>query len=301
MLRTFAPIHPAAQATRHPCHSVVLIAMTVGKYRTAGRFQHIHCILFDLDDTLYRVETVAKIVRSNIERYMVEELNIPQANVSFMTNDLYVKYGTTMAGLVAAGYQLDFQHWHDRVHGTLDYSKLLTADKHLRDILQSINLPKYILTNADAKHTEACLEKLGIADCFEGTYCFETIMAKSHILTGCPLKHPVLCKPNPQVYELVLKDLKLPAESVMFFDDSIRNVSSAHDCGITSVLVGKDTPTPGADMVIPSLLQLPSLLPELFENPDSFEHHRVCQANEESSYVPAEPVPLKLVSAVPSS
>jgi hypothetical protein len=31
----------------------------------------------------------------------------------------------------------------------------------------SIDLPKYILTNADQKHAEMCLDRLGIRDCFK--------------------------------------------------------------------------------------------------------------------------------------
>ncbi len=53
------------------------------------------------------------------------------------------------------------------MHGSLDYKKLLKPDPELRELLFSIDVPKYILTNADIKHTEICLDILGIADCFQ--------------------------------------------------------------------------------------------------------------------------------------
>lgn len=245
--------------------------MTVGSSCGAvGRLKNIRCLLFDLDDTLYRVEAVAKKVRLNIENYMEKYLNIPSDKVSFLTNELYVQYGTTLAGLAATGHKIDFDHWHQLVHGSLDYDNLIHEDGRLRDILQSIQLPKLILTNADMKHTEVCLSKLGIKDCFQGIYCFETIMGKAGTCPNlCLSACPVLCKPNPGVYRFVVGELGLPANEVMFFDDSARNISSASGVGLLTVLVGKDTPVLGADYVLPSLHQMPAVFPEFFEHPSA--------------------------------
>ena len=67
----------------------------------------------------------------------------------------------------ANGYQIDFDHWHAAVHGTLPYERMLHEDKPLRQLLKSIDLPKYVFTNADSKHAETCLRLLGIADLFQ--------------------------------------------------------------------------------------------------------------------------------------
>ena len=67
----------------------------------------------------------------------------------------------------ANGYQIDFDDWHAAVHGTLPYEQMLHEDKPLRKLLQSIDLPKYVFTNADCKHAETCLCLLGIADLFQ--------------------------------------------------------------------------------------------------------------------------------------
>ena len=67
----------------------------------------------------------------------------------------------------ANGYQIDFDHWHAAVHGTLPYEQMLQEDRPLRQLLQSINLPKYVFTNADQKHAETCLRLLDISDLFE--------------------------------------------------------------------------------------------------------------------------------------
>jgi pyrimidine 5'-nucleotidase len=99
--------------------------------------------------------------------YMHKHLGIPQSEVDVLTQELYFKYGTTMAGLAAKGYQLDFDHYHAQVHGSLDYQNLLSAQPETRQTLADLAVQKHILTNADAKHTAACLELMGLTDCFQ--------------------------------------------------------------------------------------------------------------------------------------
>ena len=47
--------------------------------------------------------------------YMAEHLGVPEDQVQSLTMDLYMEHGTTMAGLVAHGYKIDYDHWHDKV------------------------------------------------------------------------------------------------------------------------------------------------------------------------------------------
>lgn len=42
-------------------------------------------------------------------------------------------------------------------------------------------------------------------------------------------------KPNPEAFEILLKELQLPASYVLFIDDSIENVESARNLGIDSI------------------------------------------------------------------
>ena len=71
------------------------------------------------------------------------------------------------AVLQAQGYEIDYDDWHADVHGTLPYVELLPKDVALRKMLQSIPLPKHIFTNADTRHAAICLDRMGIADCFQ--------------------------------------------------------------------------------------------------------------------------------------
>eukprot|EP00798_Chlamydomonas_sp_ICE-L_P000170 gene170-1693_t len=171
----------------------------------------------------------------------------------------------------ATGHNVaSYDDWHARVHyNNIDYDNLLHPDASLRELLCSMPLPKYVFTNADKKHTDICLNRLGIADIFQGIHHFESLMADADAAGLCTSEHPVMCKPAAESYELVLKHMGLEAADVVFFDDSVRNIASAHKVGMMTVLVGKDTVVPEsmADFAVVDLHALPSILPELFDQP----------------------------------
>jgi hypothetical protein len=98
---------------------------------------------------------------------MVQNLDIPQDQVQHLTQQLYLAHGTTMAGLAAQGYCIDFEDWHENVHGSLDLQRLLHSQPATRQALQEMCVQQHILTNADAKHTAACLTQMGLTGCFQ--------------------------------------------------------------------------------------------------------------------------------------
>lgn len=170
----------------------------------------------------------------------------------------------------AEGHKIDYDDWHKHVHyGVLDYAGMLKPDPELREILCSIDIPKYILTNADRKHAQICLDQLGISDCFLGMFDFERIndMAVVHGLVSDSAPG-VLCKPQPKTYQLVLEELGVQASDAIFFDDSIRNCQGAHQLGIYTVLVGReDVPAGSCDAALIDMHALPRTMPELVDQP----------------------------------
>ncbi|MEW5299645.1 MAG: hypothetical protein WDW36_002639 [Sanguina aurantia] len=224
-------------------------------------------MLFDLDDCLYRNEAIPNKVRLRIMEFMVTRLGIEEAGVEALCTRLYISHGTTMAGLIDQGYKIDFDEWHEFIHyGTIDYEATLHADPGLVTMLNSIALPKFVLTNADKRHAELAMARLGITDCFQGIFHFENIqeLGKKHGVINEGRPGP-LCKPNKITYQLVLNELGYTAQQAIFLDDSIRNLAGAHELGILTVLVGRDTVLPCADLAILSCHSLPLVLAEVFE------------------------------------
>jgi pyrimidine 5'-nucleotidase len=230
--------------------------------------REIKVILFDLDDTLYRSHKLNQSVVHGIQGYMVKHLGFKPKEVADKATELYIKYGTTLAGLVEQGHNINYDQWHKEVHwGHIKYDELLHADPALRDILLSLGdeTPRHVFTNADKEHARICLDKLGITDCFQVVHHFESLNEAAASLVqqpndSMPQKQRVICKPSREAYELLFRLLNVEAKHVLFFDDSIRNIKAAHSLGVMTVLVGADQPIEGADVVMPDLHHIPRML-----------------------------------------
>ncbi|KAJ7947627.1 Haloacid dehalogenase-like hydrolase (HAD) superfamily protein [Quillaja saponaria] len=256
------------------------------------------CLLFDLDDTLYPLSSGLSVeVTKNIQEYMLQKLGIEENKVAELCVSLYKTYGTTMAGLKAIGYNLDFDDFHSFVHGRLPYN-LLKPDPVLRSLLVSLPIRKVIFTNADKAHAARALHRLGLEDCFEGIICFETLntasgVDASDIKDGSEARvpstspstdvfdfeeymrqpnsdivlprTPVVCKPFQDSFEEVFKIADIDPQRTLFFDDSIRNLLTGKQLGLRTVLVGTSRRTTGVDYALESIHNIKEALPELWE------------------------------------
>lgn len=102
---------------------------------------------------------------------------------------------------------------------------------------------------------------------------------------------PVICKPNRQAFELALEQAnKAHASTTAFFDDSIRNVTSAHHMGIFSVLIGRTNVECAAHMQVRDFPSVGKHLPWLFAGENGHTADNAEQDLEESQHelVPIE-------------
>ncbi|KAG0498706.1 hypothetical protein HPP92_003397 [Vanilla planifolia] len=268
------------------------------RYRQIKKAKY-ECLVFDLDDTLYPLNSgLAAQCRKNIGDYMVERLGIEESQISALCDLLYKNYGTTMAGLRAIGYKLDYDDYHSFVHGRLPYENL-KPDACLRNILMSIPIRKVIFTNADKVHATKALRKLGLEDCFEGVICFETLnppeqntpldrgddtkgsifdivghFSRTTSQAGLPTT-PVLCKPSESAMLRALEIAKINPQRSIFFDDSTRNIQAGHRIGLHTVLVGNSHRVKGADHVLVSIHNIREALPELWKEERNQEKYDI--------------------------
>ena len=106
-----------------------------------------------------------------------------------------------------------------------------------------------IFTNSDKKHTRRVLEHIGIADLFDGVVDVEDI--KPH------------CKPQSEAFLIALKLLgNLDAKECLFIDDSLRNIQTAADMGLSVVYVNEKKKPP---LMYPTIQFLRDL-PEVFKD-----------------------------------
>ncbi|XP_030537579.1 suppressor of disruption of TFIIS [Rhodamnia argentea] len=269
------------------------------KYQQAPEPKY-ECLLFDLDDTLYPLNSGLSVqITKNIREYMVHKLHIEESAVPELCLSLYKNYGTTMAGLKALGYNFDYDDFHGFVHGTLPYN-LLKPDPVLRHLLHSLPIRKFIFTNADKAHAARVLARLGLEDCFDGIICFETLnptnkssaspdekdnnlgcaqtgpvsLGEAALVGACSggvnadvmlPKSPVVCKPFEEAFEQAFKILNINSQRTVFFEDSVRNLQTGKQMGLHTVLVGTAHRTKGVDYALESIHNIREALPELWE------------------------------------
>ena len=217
-------------------------------------------ILFDCDDCLYFDGwQLANELTAKIEEWCTSKKNLPAGEAY----QLYKKHGTALKGLLAEGHMEDVEEEIDAylrdVHD-IPVAEHLSIDTELREMILRIDpsIPKYIFTASVRHHAERCLKALGIEDLF-----VDIIDVKSCNLAT---KHSV------EAFEAALKiaNAKDP-ESVLFLDDSVKNLRVARSMGIRSFLVGRVGRDCGqvvtsedAENEIDIIHDFPKVVPEIF-------------------------------------
>ncbi|KAF5744590.1 hypothetical protein HS088_TW07G00165 [Tripterygium wilfordii] len=248
----------------------------------------------DVDDTLYPINSGLSVeITKNIEEYMVQKLGIEESKVPELCFSLYKNYGTTLAGLAAIGYEIDYEDFHSYVHGRLPYHKMLKPNLVLKSILHSLPVRKVIFTNADKAHAIRVISRLGLEDCFEGIICFETLNPTHNTSSSAELKATgsstkihteifdissfrpgagselpkslVICKPFKEAFEEAFRIANINPHKTLFLDDSVRNIETGKTVGLGTVLVGTSCRTKGADQALESIHNIKEALPELWE------------------------------------
>ena len=141
----------------------------------------------------------------------------------------------------------------------------LKYDENLRPFLESIKIPKIILTNSPREHAERVLARLNVRDLFD---CICDIR-------DCQL----LGKPYEEAYRIALKMCSGTVENSIFLDDMQKYTDGFASMGGTAVLVGEKNGKPlsedsaaafkgfakhtGRTFKIKSIYQLKDVLAEL--------------------------------------
>jgi putative hydrolase of the HAD superfamily len=186
-----------------------------------SRFEHVTDWVFDLDNTLYphHSNLFAQIdVRMTV--YVSELLQLPREEARKLQKELYLKYGTTLRGLMER-YAIDPDDFLNTVHD-IDYSRL-TPDPALGQAIRTLPGRKFIFTNGNRCHAERVATQLGILDHFDDI--FDIVAAG------------LMPKPAQQSYDKFLALHRVAGSSAVMFEDLARNLTIPKALGMTTVLV----------------------------------------------------------------
>lgn len=203
-------------------------------------------ILFDLDDTLYPASTgLWPVLKERMNRYMIERLHIPEADVPRMREDYFRRYGTTLRGL-EANFQVDEQDYLAYVHD-VQLSRYLRPDPIQQRVLASLPTRNVVFTNADAGHAHRVLALLEIETYFEAVIDINRMRP--------------YCKPSLEAFLLAMQTAgeKSPSKCVMI-DDLPHTTRAAMDLGMYALLFGATSSQADADGAFSDWRALPALL-----------------------------------------
>lgn len=188
----------------------------------AADLRHVRSWIFDLDDTLYPAETqFMRLIQDRINAYMVRTVGLPAVEALAVQKGYLRDYGTSLAGLMAH-YQIDPTDFLAEVHDVpLD---LLSPDPGLRAGLERLQGPRIVFTNGSAGHAKRVLDQLALTDLFDGVFALEDA--------------DLIPKPDPRTFARMSERFGVNPTSAAFFEDTARNLKTAKDIGMTTVLVG---------------------------------------------------------------
>jgi len=205
-------------------------------------------ILFDLDNTLYSEKCgIFDQIDRRMNEWLITRLGVPQEEVNDFRHKYFIKYGTTLRGLML--------HHNVNPHEFLEYvhdvpvMEFVEVDEELRLSLDQIVSRKIIFTNSDLKHANRILDALGVRDLFESIFDIEAM----HYIP----------KPNPEPYRMVLKYLKVDADRCLLIDDLERNLKPAKEIGMRTILIGDGKPADDSHRAIANIRELNSVLQQI--------------------------------------
>ncbi|MDH3240949.1 MAG: pyrimidine 5'-nucleotidase [Alphaproteobacteria bacterium] len=192
-------------------------------------FADIEHWVFDLDNTLYSAECrLFHQIDRRMGEYIAALFDMSFDAARRLQKDYFRTHGTTLRGLMT-NHGIDPADYLDYVHD-IDLTAIDPSPALDRAISR---LPgrKVIFTNADRKHAEQVIGRLGIARHFDGIFdIFDADFVP---------------KPDPGIYGAFVERHKVRPERAVLFEDTAANLAPAAALGMTTVLV-----RPGEDGVV---------------------------------------------------
>ena len=196
-------------------------------------FRHVDCWIFDLDNSLYPASTnLFELIDIRMGEYIARLLGCDAAEARRVQKSYFRDHGTTLAGLMHA-HGVAPREFLDFVHD-IDLARL-SADPRVVAALDRLPGRKYVFTNGDERYAARVLERLGLANAFDGLHDI-------HAMDYVP-------KPDPRAYAAMCARYAIAPERALFVEDMARNLKPAKALGMTTVWVdnGSDQASHGGD------------------------------------------------------
>lgn len=186
-----------------------------------ANLSHVESWIFDLDNTLYPAEChLFAQIDARMADFIRDRLDVDHAEARRLQKQFYVKYGTTLAGLMAE-HNVSPDEFLAHVHD-IDHS-VVPQNPALRRAIETLPGKRHIFTNGSVAHAEKTLARIGLDGLF--TDIFDIRAAE-----WTP-------KPHRKTYEKFVAATGVRPRASAMFEDLAHNLEAAHALGMTTVLV----------------------------------------------------------------
>ena len=187
----------------------------------APALRHIDCWIFDLDNSLYPASAdLFALIDLRMGEFIQQLLRCDHVEARRIQKSFFRDHGTTLAGLMKE-HGVEPRAFLDFVHD-IDLARI-SADPRVVEALDRLPGRKFVFTNGDEAYARRVLDKLGLANAFDGVHDI-------HAMDYVP-------KPDPRSYAAMCERHAIDPIGALFAEDMARNLVPAKQLGMTTVWV----------------------------------------------------------------
>lgn len=187
--------------------------------------------IFDLDNTLYPEKcNLFSLIDLKMGAYLSNLLQVDRVEARRVQKDYFVKYGTTLQGLIKV-HNVDPEEFLNFVHD-IDLTPLEESQPLARK-LGTLFGKKIVFTNGDIPYATRVLERLGIAQEIDSIFDIK--------------QADYIPKPNARAYDAFIREFDINPDRAIMFEDMARNLIPASKLGMTTVLIRTASEWAGID------------------------------------------------------
>ena len=204
--------------------------------------------IFDLDNTLHNARPhIFPHINRSMTEYLQSHLGLDEAAAGELRRHYWVRYGATLLGLMRH-HQTDPRHFLWHTHQFPELKGMLVQEPLLRATLRRLPGRKLVFSNAPVHYSRAVLKALGVSDLFDDVFSIERTRYRP--------------KPDTYGFLRLCRAHRLKPQRCIMVEDTLGNLRTAGRLGMKTVWVTRAARAPGyVDVRVPSLLQLPRMLP----------------------------------------
>ncbi|AVG15798.1 pyrimidine 5'-nucleotidase [Chromobacterium vaccinii] len=186
--------------------------------------------IFDLDDTLHHASGgIFDHINKLMTEYMMRHLGVDETEACALRSRYWAQYGATMHGL-STHHGIDPQQFLIETHPVEVLEQWLQFEDRLAENLSALPGRKLILSNGPQHYVEGILQRMRIQHHFESVYGVERLN--------------YIPKPHLDAFQAVLAREGLNPAHCIMVEDSLPNLLTAKELGMTTIWVSREPRKP---------------------------------------------------------